>query len=685
MITQAHPKLTADHVRRSAFLYVRQSTLKQVAEHRESAIRQYALQQRAIELGWPKARMVIIDSDQGQSGTSATAREGFQRLVAEVATGNAGIVMGLEVSRLARNNADWHRLLQICAITQTLILDEDGLYDPRDFNDRLLLGLKGTMSEAEIHLLQSRMRGGSLSKARRGELRLPLPIGFVYDDQGKVILDPDKQIQDTIRLFFEVYRRDGTARAVAKYFRKEGLLFPRRQSCYKQREEVEWLPLNARRAVHILHNPRYAGIFAYGRMKSTRQPDGSIKTVTRPREEWHAEIRSAHEGYISLAEYEGSQRRMQEWLQVHNRDPHKNSSPPREGPALLQGLVLCGKCGKRMRVRYHQGQELIPSYICFNDMSHFGGKMCQAIPGTGVDSAISALLLEAVAPMALDVALQVQEELTRRCEEVRVVHKRQLERARYEAELARRRYMRVDPENRLVAESLEDDWNEKLAALEKAEKEYELKCKANELDVNEEDRKAILTLATDFPHLWNDPKTSHRDRKRMARMLIEDVTLTRIQDGGITIYVRFKGGATNMFSIQRPKRVWELHETDKELIAEIDRLLDHHPEEQVAAILNDRGFRSGEGLSLKARIIRYIQRRNRLSSRYERLRRQGKLTLEEMAERLHVSTETIYTWRRKGKLKGHAYTKNHYLYEPPGDDVFPRMTHRHRNELGQFI
>jgi DNA invertase Pin-like site-specific DNA recombinase len=685
MITQANQKLTADHLKRSAFLYIRQSTVQQVLKHRESTKRQYALQQRAVELGWPRARVVTIDNDQGQSGKSASDRKGFQRLVAEVATGNVGIVMGLEVACLARNNADWHRLLEICAITETLILDEDGLYDLRDFNDRLLLGLKGTISEAELHLLQSRMRGGSLSKARRGELKLPLPVGFVYNDEDKVVFDPDKQIQATIRLFFEVYRREGTGRAVVKYLRDHGLLFPRRQSCYKQREELEWLPLNEKRAVHILHNPRYAGAFAYGQKKSTSQPDGRVKTATRPREEWHALIRDAHEGYISWEEYEENQRRTKEWLQARNRDSHQKSFPPREGPALLQGLVLCGKCGKRMRVRYHHGRELIPSYVCFNDMSHFGGKMCQAIPGTGVDAAIAELLLETVTPIALDVALKVQEELERRFEEVKRVHKRQLERARYEAELSQRRYMRVDPENRLVAESLESDWNERLIALGNAEKEYEQRCTVNQLDLDEQNKRRILALATDFPRLWNDPKTSHRDRKRMVRMLIEDVTLTRVKDKGITIYVRFKGGATKMFSIQRPKRVWELQETDRKLIEQVDQLLDHHSEEEVAAILNDREFRSGAGLPLKARIIRYIQHRNNLSSRYERLRKQGKLSLEEMAKRLNVCEETIRTWRRKGKLKYCAYTKNNYLYEPPGDDIFPKMTHRKRNKSGQFV
>ena len=286
-------KVTNTHLARTAFLYVRQSTLRQVLTNTESANRQYALRQRAIALGWPADQVVTIDSDQGQSGASATDREGFQRLVAEVGMGHAGIVLGLEVSRLARNNADWHRLLEICALTGTLICDEDGLDDPGEFNDRLLLGLKGTMSEAELHFIRARLRGGQLSKARRGELAMPLPVGLVYDPARKVVLDPDTGVQDALRHVFTVFARTGAARATIAEVNASGVLFPARVHSGPHKGELLWTPLTHSRVLHVLHNPRYAGAFAYGRRREQRGPNGKTTTIVQPREQWFVLIPDA--------------------------------------------------------------------------------------------------------------------------------------------------------------------------------------------------------------------------------------------------------------------------------------------------------------------------------------------------------------------------------------------------------
>lgn len=502
MVVQLNQKVTAEHLKRNAYLYVRQSTMRQVIEHQESTRRQYALKQRIESLGWKGGQVIVIDNDLGQSGACADNRKGFQRLVSEVGMGHAGIVVGLEVSRLARNNSDWHRLLEICGLSDTLILDEDGLYNPCEFNDRLLLGLKGTMSEAELHILKARMQGGIMSKARRGELKVRLPTGFVYNSDDQVVLDPDKQVQHCLRLFFEIYRRTGSGRAVMMYFRKQQILFPRRARGREGKDALVWKPLDYARALDILHNPCYAGAFAFGRKRSRRYADGRTGCVQNPRQEWYVLLRHHHEGYISWEEYERNQQQMSRWNVLHGGDG-SHCKPPREGPALLQGVAVCGICGRRMGVRYHKLAcgELAPGYVCAGEQVCTGASMCQYIPGKGVDAAIAKLLLEAVTPLTLEVALEVQAELQRRVEETNKIRKQQLERAQYEAELARRRYMHVDPDNRLVADSLETEWNEKLNAVQNAQQEYERQCQIDRLRIDDRKRTEIMSLATDFPRL----------------------------------------------------------------------------------------------------------------------------------------------------------------------------------------
>ncbi|HHK41343.1 MAG TPA: recombinase family protein, partial [Planctomycetaceae bacterium] len=338
-----HRKVTARHLAREAYLYIRQSSLRQVLENTESTKRQYGLRQRAVALGWPQEQIVVIDSDLGQSGASAADREGFKRLVSDVGLGRAGIVMGLEVSRLARNNADWHRLLEICALTDTLLLDEDGVYDPAQFNDRLLLGLKGAMSEAELHMLRMRLQGGILNKARRGELQTPLPIGLVHDENSnRVTLHPDKQIQESLKMLFHAFAQTGSALGTVRVFREQGLRFPRQTNNGLSKREVLWGELTHSLVLRILHNPRYAGAFAWGRCRTRRRPDGKVIQEALPREEWTTLLLDAHDGYITWDQYEKNLRRLRDNSAAHGDD--RRRSPPREGPALLQGLVICAKC-----------------------------------------------------------------------------------------------------------------------------------------------------------------------------------------------------------------------------------------------------------------------------------------------------------------------------------------------------
>lgn len=666
MRADAHQKIKPAHLKRTAYLYIRQSTLRQVFENVESTKRQYALRQHAVALGWQQQQIVVIDSDLGQSGASSD-REGFQRLVTEVSLGRAGIVLGLEVSRLARNSMDWHRLLEICALTDTLILDEDGVYDPAHFNDRLLLGLKGTMSEAELHVLRARLQGGILNKAQRGELFVRPPIGFAYDAAGRLILDADQQIQHTIRLLFDTFQRTGSAMATVRDFRNTGVLFPRRIHSGPTKGDVIWGKLEHSHVLRVLHNPRYAGVFVYGRTRTRKSVDGECRVEHLPREEWHTFLPESHPAYISWQEYERNLQRLRESAQAIGLERRK--SPPREGPALLQGLIICAKCGLRMTLRYHARQAgLCPEYVCQRKGIENAEPPCQRIPGAEVDRVLSDMLLELVNPLALDVALTVQEEVHARVEESDHLRKQHVERARYEAELAQRRYMRVDPENRLVADTLEADWNQKLRALAEAQEQYEQRREQDRQIFNEEQRAAIIALAQDFPRLWRDPATDDRDRKRMIRLLVEDVTMLRGEQ--ITLHVRFRGGAARTVILPNPLRSWEGWMTDAEVVGKIDQLLNTQTFSEIAATLNKEGFRSGKGQHFTSRYIARIQKHYALRSRFDRLRALDLLTLDEMASVLSVNPKTVKIWAAHGLLKAHAYTdKPEHLYEPVGPNM----------------
>ncbi len=666
MRAEAHEKVHDGHLKRNAYLYVRQSTIRQVFENTESTKRQYALRQQAPALGWPVEQIIVIDSDLGQSGASAVDREGFQKLVAEVSLGKAGIVLGQEVSRLARNCADWHHLLEICALMDTLILDEDGLYDPAHFNDRLLLGLKGTMSEAELHVLKARLQGGILNKARRGELRSPLPVGFIYNTVNQPVLDPDQQVQESLRLFFETFHRTGSAVATVKAFRQQGLIFPRRLKKGPHKGDLLWAELTHSRTLQVLHNPRYAGAFVYGRTYTRKKANGRVSFLKRPREEWIL-LPGLHASYISWEQYEENQRRLHENAQAHGHDRRK--SPPREGPALLQGLALCGACGNRMTVRYHsRGIRRIPDYVCQSEGIERGKPACQIINGEQIDQAISDLLLETMTQIALDVALAVQQEIQNRMEEVDRLRRRQVERASYEVDLAQRRYMHVDPANRLVADALEAEWNSRLRALNEAQEGYECLCQADRLAIDGAQRERIAALVRDFPKVWQDPRTPDREKKRMARLLLEDVTLLKREQ--VQVHVRFKGGAGQSLLLPLPLSTTVLRKTPAAAVREVDRLLDHHTETEIAGLLNECGLRSGAGQAFTPMTVINIRRNYGLRDRFQRLRDRGLLTIDEMAECLGIARCVVKEWRDKGLLQAYRYNgKGQCLYEPPPYDL----------------
>jgi len=683
MSTDSALKVDADHLRRDAFLYVRQSSLRQVFENTESTKRQYALRERAVSLGWPIERVHVIDSDLGLSGAQARDRDGFQSLVTEVALGHAGIVLGLEVSRLARNNADWHRLLELAALSRTLILDEDGIYDPSHFNDRLLLGLKGTMSEAELHILKSRLQGGILNKARRGELEMPLPIGLVYDGAGRVVLDPDRQVQDTVRLLFEAFNDVGSACAVVRRLRAQEVLFPRRIRRGIGKGDLLWGLIDVSRVLQILHNPRYAGAFVYGRSRIAC--NAQLHPVQRgvKQQDWKVLIRDAHTGYIDWQQFERNQVKLRQNLGFA---PGERGRMPREGNALLQGRVLCGRCGARMRVHYEPiSCQLRPYYRCYEEVVRRAGKPCQSVHGQAVDAAVSALLLETVAPAAIEVALAVQDEIAQRIEQAAARRQAQLQRTRYEAELARRRYAKVDPDNRLVADALEADWNQRLRELDTLQQQHERQQHEDQAQLDETARKRIIDLARDFPRVWNDHRTSALERKRMLALLIEDVTL--VAGPSIAVHVRWRGGRTQSLSVDKPRPIAQIRKTPPEVVKLIDELLETSTDKQVAARLNDLGHRNWRGQSFTPTKVMVVRRAYQLPSRFERLRQRGMLTGEEMAQDLGVCPTVIHQLGRKGELTRHLYGNNRRcLYEPPnGGQLLRGVGGRYRSQPARFI
>ena len=520
------------------------------------------------------------------------------------------------------------------------------------------------MSEAELHVLYARLRGGILTKASRGELRTPLPVGLCYTEQGHVVLDPDQQVQHALRLFFATFVRTGSAGRTVQTFATQGLLFPRRVRCGPRKGELTWGPLGHSTTLHVLHNPRYAGAFVFGRARHRKAADGRLHSTALPRDQWQTLLPDAHPGYISWATYEENLRRLRENAQA--RGEERRASPPREGPALLQGLVICGRCGRRMTVRYHQrSTRLVPDYVCQGARIAHAAPLCQEVLGAALDAAIGDLLVAAVSPLALEVAIGVQQELANQVEQTDRLRHQQRERTRYTADLAQRRFLQVDPANRLVAAVLEAEWNEQLRLLADAQVTYERQRQADRQVLDARQQAAILALATDVPRLWQDPQTPDRDRKRMVRLLVEDVTLRK--DEQILAHVRFRGGATRTLVLPLPRSAADLRRTDAAVVAQVDQLLDHYTDRAIAEILNARGLRAAGDTLYHAQLVGKLRRRHQLRDRFSRLRAVGMLTADELAALLHISPATLKAWRLAGLLRAHPYNdKSDYLFEPPG-------------------
>jgi DNA invertase Pin-like site-specific DNA recombinase len=662
MLTALNPtKLRNEHLTRPALVYVRQSTLIQVRDNTASTTRQYQLAKRAHDLGWPEPLVVIIDQDQGRSGAPGIGRDGFEYLIAEVSLGRAGAVLCLEASRLARSSSDWYRLIEICALTDTLVIDEDGVYDPGQYNDRLLLGFRGTMSEAELHWLHCRLVGGKLEKAQHGTLRFRLPVGLVYDAAGQIGLDPDEEIQHAVRLVFEVFDRSQSALAVVKHFADHGLQIPDRLWRRERTGEVVWRPLRHARVLSILHNPFYAGAYVYGRTTTRRRPlpgeAPRVKGYTRQvkRDEWPTLLKDHHPGYISWGQF----RRNQEQLDDNRTfDPDHRRGAVREGGALLQGIVGCGVCGRRMTVRY-MPDGIRPIYVCARFHTDFAGKTCQFMRGDGIDVAVAQLLLAAIEPAQLTIALEAVAHLEAQAQAIEHQWQLRLERARYEADRARRHYLAVEPEHRLVARSLERDWNEKLTALDQLERDYAEMRPVASSHVSEAERQGIIALVHDLPAVWRAKTTTHAERKHVVRLLIKDVMLTKLAQT-VRVDVRWQTHACSTLEVPRPKPAYVVRRTAPEVIERIEQLSRARTDMEMAECLNHEGYRSGQGGAFTANKVNWLRYAYGIKSGCplgpaacpSGQRGDGRYSAQAAAALLHVTVYTIADWCKAGKLDG---------------------------------
>ncbi len=659
-IQQQTLKIRPDHLTRQAVIYVRQSTLLQVRENIGSTTRQYDLVKRAHDLGWEQAGIEVIDQDQGQSGASSIGRDGFQWLVAEVGLGHVGAVLSLEVSRLARSCSDWYRLLEICALTDTLVIDEEGVYDPGSYNDRLLLGFKGTMSEAELHWLHQRLQGGKLTKAEQGKLRFRLPSGLVYDPVGKIVLDPDEAVASAIRLVFALFEQYSSALAVVSHFAKHQLLFPTRHWGGARAGELEWVRLCHGRLLDVLHSPLYAGAYVYGRTRTRRHAlpgeEPRIKGRTRrvKQEDWPIVLRDMHPGYITWEQFLCNQ---QQLADNQNCPPDAHRGAVREGSSLLQGIVLCGSCGRRMSVRYQREGSLLV-YECNQAHAQLAVKTCQTMRGDRIDQAVAKSFLEAIEPAHLEVALSALAHLEARARQLDQQAQRQIERVQYEADLARRRYRAVDPDNRLVARSLEREWNEKLLEVDRMEREYQLLPKPAALMLSAEQREHIRQLAQDLPALWDAPTTTWAERKQLLRWLIKDVTLSK-RGNLIAIDIRWQTEARTSLTIPRLKKSWEIRQTSQQVVNRIRELAPTHTETQIAALLNSEGEQAGMGGALTARKVAWIRHAYQIPLDCPERpyvaatgqRGDGRYSALAAAELLNVNVSTIADWCNAGRLE----------------------------------
>ena len=654
----ANERIKPTHLKRCAYVYVRQSTATQVEYNRESTDRQYQLAERAARLGWSKSQVKIIDEDLARSGSETSDRGGFVMMTTDVALGHVGLILAIEVSRVARNNADWYRLLDLCGVTDTLIGDEDGLYHPGLFNDRLLLGLKGTMAEAELHVIRARLEGGIRNKAARGQLRRGLPVGFVWgEEDGDILFHPDQAVTEAIDCVFEKFTELGSVRQVWLWFRSQGLSFPLQSNCFS---EIQWVTPTYPRIHQVLTNPVYAGAYAYGKTRQERYLDqaGRLRKRVRrlPRSEWAVLIHDHHKGFIDWKTYEMNQRR----IAKNTRPlPHQAGGAIREGSALLQGIATCGRCGRRLRV-YYQGKHSTPGYYCAaNNVVNGRGMYCLRVGGVRIDQAVVRAFLDTVNPAGIDAALVAENNIQADHETALAQWRLQVERARYGAQRAERRYRAVEPENRLVARTLEAEWEHRLTELAAAEAELSRRERERPGPITDEQRKRIRLLGNDLNRVWQAPTTTDRDRKELLRTLLEEVNVKVDRaKSKADLILRWRGGAISELEVAL--RVYKSPpiRTDDDTIELVRRLAVHYPDAMIAGILNRQGRRTARGDRFTANKVGNLRRYWKIP-RFDpkSVPSEGELvTVQKAAEMLGVAPSTVHRWLADGFIAGEQIT-----------------------------
>ena len=644
-------KIKDHHRSKPAYIYLRQSTLGQLRHHQESTERQYALRERALALNWSPTMVRVLDGDLGLSGAHSQQREDFKTLVADVSMGKVGAVFALEVSRMARSCADWHRLLELCSLTDTLILDEDGCYDLTDFNDQLLLGLKGTMSQAELHVMRARLHGGKLNKARKGELCFPLPVGLARDEQGRIVLDPDEEVRGAVQLVFSAFREQGTAYAVVHHFATLGLSFPKRAYGGAWNGRLLWGRLTHSRVLSVLKNPAYTGAYVYGRhhVTKTLSPEGQIQAHTKvtPMAAWQVLLRDHHEAYTTWDEYLSTQQRL-ERNRTNGADTLLGSAA-REGLALLQGLLLCGRCGHRISVRYKGNGGIYPTYECNHLRREGATSGCLAVRCDLLDEPVCNRILEALSTEQIDLAVRAIDELQQRKATVSHQWQMRLQRTEYEAQLAQRRYEEVDPANRLVAATLEQRWNRLLEQLEQLRQEHEAFLSTQQATLAPEEKKRLLALAQDFPRLWRAPTTQARDKKRMLRLLLKDITVDKVPASKqLILHLRWQGGACEDMAISLPPSMPDRVRYPQAMVDQVRQMAQTLPDDQIAAELNHQGQRSAKDQPFTTSMIRWIRHRHRIPGP---AKHPEELTVAQLAHRLGISHHVVYYWIERGILQ----------------------------------
>ena len=647
--------ITPSHKSKPAYIYIRQSTPAQVLHNQESSERQYALQDQALALGWPQRSIRVLDRDLGRSGTQMSGRADFKTLVADVSMGQVGAVFALEVSRLARSNLDWHRLLELCALTHTLVIDADGCYDPGDFNDGLLLGLKGTMAQAELHFLRGRLLGGKLNKAHKGELRLPVPVGYFHDDQGCTVIDPDEQVSGAVHLVFRLFLETGSAYAVVQRFAHDGLRFPKRAYGGAWAGKLTWGRLSHGRVLAVIRNPAYAGTYVFGRRQCCKSitAEGEVRKNVRvmPTPDWRVHLPDHHEGYITVEEFEQNQKHL-----ARNRTNGEGTvlnGAAREGLAILQGLLLCGHCGHALTVRYQGHRGIRPTYVCnWKHREGLSTTNCLSMRTEPLDNAICQEVFNVLKPVELELALAALNDLEQRDQAIMRQWQMRIERAEYECALAERRYQEVDPSNRLVAASLEHRWNEALLRVEEAKSDAEKVQKLKARVVTPEQKAKVVALARDLPRLWNAKTTQAKDRKRMLRLLIRDITVEKPADTKqVVLHIRWLGGACTDTTAAPPARGIATQTVER-----IRELARDRNDAQLVEALNEQGLRSSRGRPFTLSMVKWIRYRHGVPAPSQS-KRVEELSVRQLAQQLGVAIHFVHYWIKQGVIPARQFDR----------------------------